>query len=43
MDALRLLLVPSFTELEWGIRPQLEEWAEIASFDIRRRFRVASD
>jgi pimeloyl-ACP methyl ester carboxylesterase len=30
----RLLLVPEFTELEWdGIRPQLEEWAEVASFD----------
>ena len=29
-----LLLVPSFTELEWGIRPQLEEWAEVASFDM---------
>jgi hypothetical protein len=30
----RLLLVPAFTELEWGIRPQLEEWAEVASFDV---------
>ena len=29
----RLLLVPSFTELEWAIRPQLEEWAEVATFD----------
>jgi pimeloyl-ACP methyl ester carboxylesterase len=29
----RLLLVPAFTELEWGIRPRLEEWAEVASFD----------
>jgi pimeloyl-ACP methyl ester carboxylesterase len=29
----RLLLVPSFTELEWGIRPALEEWAVVASFD----------
>ena len=28
-----LLLVPSFTELEWGIRPALEEWAQVASFD----------
>lgn len=28
-----LLLVPSFTELEWGIRPALEEWAEVTSFD----------
>ncbi len=29
----RLLLVPSFTELEWGIRRLLEEWAEVATFD----------
>jgi pimeloyl-ACP methyl ester carboxylesterase len=29
----RLLLVPSSTELEWRIRPQLEEWAEVAAFD----------
>lgn len=29
----RLLLVPSFTELEWGIRPTLEEWADVATFD----------
>jgi pimeloyl-ACP methyl ester carboxylesterase len=30
----RLLLVPEFTELEWdGIRSQLEEWAEVASYD----------
>lgn len=28
-----MLLVPSFTELEWGIRPWLEEWAQVASFD----------
>ena len=34
MSASRLLLVPSFTELEWGIRPELEEWAEVASFDM---------
>lgn len=30
----RLLLVPFITELEWAIRPQLEEWAEVASFDV---------
>jgi pimeloyl-ACP methyl ester carboxylesterase len=30
---LRILLVPSLTELEWPIRPQIEEWAEVASFD----------
>jgi hypothetical protein len=29
----RLLLVPSFTELEWGIRPLLDRWAETESFD----------
>jgi hypothetical protein len=30
----RLLLVPEFTELEWDpIRPQLKEWAEVASYD----------
>jgi hypothetical protein len=34
MSASRLLLVPGFTELEWGIRPRLEEWAEVASFDM---------
>lgn len=31
----RLLLVPSLSELEWGsIRPLLEEWAEVASYDL---------
>jgi hypothetical protein len=29
----RLLLLPSYSELEWVIRPQLEEWAEVAAFD----------
>jgi hypothetical protein len=29
----RLLLVPTLTELEWGIGPLLAEWAEVASFD----------
>jgi hypothetical protein len=29
----RLLLVPAFTELQWTIRPQLDEWADVASFD----------
>src|SRR6266511_5871205 len=29
----RILLVPSLTELEWLIKPQLEQWAEVASFD----------
>jgi len=33
MSAPRLLLVPSFTELEWGIRTQLEQWADVATFD----------
>ena len=30
----RLLLVPLVTELEWVITPQLEEWAEVGSFDL---------
>jgi hypothetical protein len=34
VSAPRLLLVSSFTELEWGIRPELEDWAEVASFDM---------
>ena len=29
----QLLLVPFLTELEWATRPELEEWAEVASFD----------
>jgi hypothetical protein len=29
----RLLLVPNLTEIEWVIRPLLEEWAEVASYD----------
>jgi pimeloyl-ACP methyl ester carboxylesterase len=30
----RILLVPALTELEWElIRPHLEQWAEVASFD----------
>lgn len=33
MERPRLLLVPQLTELEWLIRPQLEEWAEVASYD----------
>jgi pimeloyl-ACP methyl ester carboxylesterase len=34
VDRPRLLLVPAFTELEWGIRPLLEEWADVISFDL---------
>jgi pimeloyl-ACP methyl ester carboxylesterase len=34
MNRPKLLLVPEFTELEWtAIRPRLEEWAEVASYD----------
>jgi len=29
----RLLLIPGYSELEWVIRPALEEWAEVATFD----------
>jgi hypothetical protein len=28
-----LLLVPTITELEWLVRPQLEEWADVAAYD----------
>ena len=34
MSQPRLLLVPEFTELTWTIKPQLAEWAEVASYDI---------
>ena len=33
MTTPRLLLIPGYSELEWVIRPQLEEWAEVATFD----------
>ena len=33
MDRARILLVPTMTEVEWKIRPLIEEWAEVASFD----------
>ena len=33
MNRPRLLLVPPFSELQWVIRDQLEEWADVASFD----------
>lgn len=29
----RILLVPTLTEVEWRIKPLLEEWAEVASYD----------
>jgi len=29
----RLLLIPSSSELEWVIRPELEEWADVLAFD----------
>ena len=29
----RILLVPHFSELDWRIKPLLEEWAHVASFD----------
>jgi hypothetical protein len=34
MSRPRILLVPTLTELEWVIKPQLEEWADVASFDV---------
>jgi hypothetical protein len=33
MERPRLLLVPQLTELEWVIKPELEEWADVASYD----------
>ena len=30
---MRLLIVPQLTELEWPIKPLLEEWAEVAIYD----------
>ena len=33
MDRPRLLLVPMLTEIEWVIKPLLEEWADVASYD----------
>jgi hypothetical protein len=33
MERTRLLLVPMLTELEWVIKPALEEWADVASYD----------
>ena len=29
-----ILLCPQFTEVEWAIAPQLEEWADVATFDV---------
>jgi pimeloyl-ACP methyl ester carboxylesterase len=29
----RILLCPQFTEIEWVIAPELEQWAEVATFD----------
>jgi hypothetical protein len=29
----RLFLVPTWTELEWAIRPRLEQWADVASYE----------
>ena len=36
MSGPRLFLVPQLTEVEWTIRPLLEEWAEVASYDPAR-------
>ena len=33
MSRPRLLLMSPYSALEWSIRPQLEEWAEVAVFD----------
>src|SRR4051812_36115007 len=34
MDRPRLLLVCEFTELQWAIKPLLEEWADALSYDL---------
>ena len=36
MSGPRLFLVPQLTEVEWTIRPLLEEWGEVASYDPAR-------
>jgi hypothetical protein len=33
MERPRLLLVPMLTELEWAIKPLLQPWAEVTSYD----------
>ena len=33
MSGVRLFLVPTWTELEWSIRPLLEKWADVESYD----------
>lgn len=33
MSRVRLFLVPQWTAAEWTIRPLLDEWAEVASYD----------
>lgn len=33
MSKPRLLLISFYTEVEWSIKPLLEEWAEVASYD----------
>jgi pimeloyl-ACP methyl ester carboxylesterase len=33
VDRPRILIVPMLTEVEWKIRPLIEDWAEVASFD----------
>jgi hypothetical protein len=33
MERPRLLLVPQLTEIEWVIKPLLEQWADVASYD----------
>jgi pimeloyl-ACP methyl ester carboxylesterase len=32
-DRPQILLVPSWSEVQWAIKPQLEEWADVASYD----------
>ena len=34
MERPQILLVPNLTEVEWLIKPHLEQWADVASFDL---------
>jgi pimeloyl-ACP methyl ester carboxylesterase len=33
MERPRVFLMPTLCEVEWSIRPRIEEWADVASFD----------
>jgi hypothetical protein len=39
LSRMRTLLAPALTELEWLVNLQLEQWADVASFDAPARGR----